>query len=939
MRFPSLFACLLLMPCFADAATYYASPTGSGSTCTTSARCTLTTGLGLMSAGDTLILGDGTYDQAISLDSSGSAGNYRTIKAEHDGLAILTSSTASWDPVVRIQGSYWQVEGLKVVANANSGVMRNTLGVYNGANYNKILRCAFVSTPCTSASTCADQGNVDLSGSYNLIEDSWAWGGGRYKFTIFGGDGASYGNHNILRRVVVRHDRQAAVNPQAGICLYQGGYNIVQNALVIDSDQLSYYTGNDTNNWQGAYFIEKGSQHNPNMIKGSMAINFGKGNSNHPAMAIYDDHQAAYDPGAIYVSDFFAFNGAAGFGQTGFPLTYPREIDHSAILNTDGSGADWGTPSMGPGFGMATSSLAKATNTIFNGITGDPALYGAGGANNYNSFYGNTTNRTNSTTGANDITNVNPLAASLLYPVRVESGSPLKGAGAGGTDIGPTILKRIGVSGTLYGETGYDTVTSDNLWPWPNESRIKADMSEYPSNWPADGLPNPVRGFTAGNSLDGSSQTLTKYVWETLGTQIPSDVYGVATGCTYYVRPDGHDAASGTNNTADASTGAWLTIPTSTSSSVTHPLAAGDVVCVEDGNYTGFHLRAGGTSDNPVIIKALGTGANITAGNDRTDGITLEGYGSPAYSNYVTIDGFNVYGRARHGIYVANSTGVIVQKCTVHDNAQMGILTGNAPNFSAIGNTLYANGSNALQHNLYISNSADNPIVRGNIIRNSNFGNGLQLNGDYETDPYEGYIDNALIENNIIYSNAQKGMSLISVRNSIIRNNIIYSNGSSAGGIHLVDQLGSHFSSGNTVVNNTLDEPIIACVRINDGSTGNVVFNNICIGSTGIVFEGTGNYQSNNYSAATGGASIFTSYSGHNYTMLSTSPAKDFGIASYQSKSAPATDYLGNVRSSGGGYDAGAYEYQDALPSGGPTWLTSGGSVLTSGGAVITPAQ
>jgi hypothetical protein len=35
-----------------------------------------------------------------------------------------------------------------------------------------------------------------------------------------------------------------------------------------------------------------------------------------------------------------------------------------------------------------------------------------------------------------------------------------------------------------------------------------------------------ARGFAAGNSMDGSAQTLTKYVWEYLGNQIPCEIYG-----------------------------------------------------------------------------------------------------------------------------------------------------------------------------------------------------------------------------------------------------------------------------------------------------------------------------------------------------------------------------------------------------------------------------
>lgn len=41
---------------------------------------------------------------------------------------------------------------------------------------------------------------------------------------------------------------------------------------------------------------------------------------------------------------------------------------------------------------------------------------------------------------------------------------------------GATITKRIGHDGTLYGEDGFNTTTDEDLWPWPNEARIKADF-------------------------------------------------------------------------------------------------------------------------------------------------------------------------------------------------------------------------------------------------------------------------------------------------------------------------------------------------------------------------------------------------------------------------------------------------------------------------------
>jgi hypothetical protein len=54
--------------------------------------------------------------------------------------------------------------------------------------------------------------------------------------------------------------------------------------------------------------------------------------------------------------------------------------------------------------------------------------------------------------------------AGLKYLPRIEAGSALAVAGAGAN-----ILYQQGVSGTLYGETGYNTLTSTQLWPYPNE--------------------------------------------------------------------------------------------------------------------------------------------------------------------------------------------------------------------------------------------------------------------------------------------------------------------------------------------------------------------------------------------------------------------------------------------------------------------------------------
>jgi hypothetical protein len=387
---------------------------------------------------------------------------------------------------------------------------------------------------------------------------------------------------------------------------------------------------------------------------------------------------------------------------------------------------------------------------------------------------------------------------------------------------------------------------------------------------------------------------------------------------TYYVRTDGNNNCTGQVDQGGSSGScAWRTLQ-----HAADVVQAGDTVLVGNGTYQGFMIQAHGTLGLPIVFKAQSTGANITTPNTNTDdGINIESWeGSP--TDFVTVDGFNVYNQPRMGIRAIGGNGIVIKNCTSHNNSSNGIFSGDTPNIQVLNNTTYENGSSQYEHNIYISNAlSDGAIVRGNLIYNSNTGNGLQLNGDWEMGG-DGFIDNALIENNIVYGNSKKGLSLISIRYGRIQNNFIYNNGPAAGGIHLVDQLERNFSTGNVVVNNTIDEPGQASIRINDGSDYNYIFNNISVGATGIKFEGVGNFQSNNYSSDDG-SGLFVNRAGHDYHLLQNSPAKSFGTASYQANPAPALDLEGNVRPQGTGFDAGAYEFAEApLKPAAPTGLS-----------------
>lgn len=94
---------------------------------------------------------------------------------------------------------------------------------------------------------------------------------------------------------------------------------------------------------------------------------------------------------------------------------------------------------------------------------------------------------------------------------------------------GADLRTRWGISGTHWGEAGFDQPTDEPLWPWPCERRI-AEVFAEPNDPPPGNSPavnETSRGFAAGGTgLYGGPVTLTSYVWELLGTPCPDDVCG-----------------------------------------------------------------------------------------------------------------------------------------------------------------------------------------------------------------------------------------------------------------------------------------------------------------------------------------------------------------------------------------------------------------------------
>jgi hypothetical protein len=198
MKQPTIFSSALLttlgLVSLAQAASYYGSPSGSGSTCSESSPCSASSAVGKGAAGDTVYLKGGTYSSGLNVSASGSASAWLTIAAAPGELPIINSGG------INIQGTYVRFDGI-VSRNASTGFGNKWTGggTTNSNGHLEFLNCiadfntangiAFRSATGVHISQCIT--------AHNGSSTSQSWSSG---VDLFGAQGTY--QDNIIERTV-----------------------------------------------------------------------------------------------------------------------------------------------------------------------------------------------------------------------------------------------------------------------------------------------------------------------------------------------------------------------------------------------------------------------------------------------------------------------------------------------------------------------------------------------------------------------------------------------------------------------------------------------------------------------------------------------------------------------------------------------------------------
>ena len=365
---------------------------------------------------------------------------------------------------------------------------------------------------------CAAEGQSDgntavfgFGAKYIVLEDCVAYGKGRYKYLFYDYDQNGTVFNDVCRRCFARMDWDGCRGscPMDSFCSYAPTNMAFLNCIDIDGNTPTDWTSDEV---AGSFAEQHLDLSNQNLLfQGCIAINTGQ-----PLAFTQHSGESGVsfvDVVGVHLGGGF-FGGGASFLRTTLLDVTSANFTYSSTGVSDMTSANTGFEYYSNGSPAQTLNnciiRGNAGNAASGGWTGDYIDYYSAGKLSWSPTHAYTTDPY--ATDANG-------KVAILYPVRTEAGSVLNGLG-----VGANITQILGADGLEYGATGWNT-PGGSLWPWPLEQWVVAQLASMDATIAGSTMPSPTRGVCGYSGKDGVHNTLTSYIWEFLGNQIPSNIY------------------------------------------------------------------------------------------------------------------------------------------------------------------------------------------------------------------------------------------------------------------------------------------------------------------------------------------------------------------------------------------------------------------------------
>ena len=445
----------------------------------------------VMQPGDTLVVADGTYNQTLSPIVSGISGYPITIRAQNRGGAIIqkaddgsaisinstTSQTLSYITIdgfiARSKGEYSAIsvnstDNIAEQLMTNNIIIRNT-GAFGSANQTNTVVFAIART------------------RDSLFEDMWAYGYGRKAVQLYGS------TRITARRIIARYDYWDGAgykpnDPRIGFAVYNSSDGLYENIMVIDNapDPVG------RNAASKAGFAIEGNLTSTSTIIGAT------GNKWFGCLALDNDRAGLYSAGvSTGINDNNTIENFISWGSTTGMVIHAYTTNSNIVSGTIGNAS-------GIGIRINNDNVSDTRFEKLFAINNGTYPFVIAGQDGY---YGvNTTFQNNTATGNGSGGDIEPeFAPTLDYLIK------------------PTMVSGKERGAEMVNRYQDGVLTSNALWPWPNEDLIRQHMCDSADLIDTHRITANGAGWEPQWCTSG--KTLTNYIWEYLGSSTPTGIY------------------------------------------------------------------------------------------------------------------------------------------------------------------------------------------------------------------------------------------------------------------------------------------------------------------------------------------------------------------------------------------------------------------------------